>query len=143
MQKLIIALPLVAVFCGCALDRADPAARSARATYGAISIVCSGENSKCTLTIGDGALAAADGNGEVSQPTTMTTTQSPSFALPAGCDPITAGINAISYIAGEGIKAYAGKKNTASQTNGQATNTETCPDGNCGECVGDGCSEAR
>jgi len=139
MHKItFVAVVASVVLAGCALDRADPAARSARATYGPITITVY-DNSKVSFKIGDGALAAADGNGEISQPTTMTTTQSPQFTTPAGLDPVTAGIQAISYIAGKSIDAYAWKQSGKPSTQqggcagGDCEDSPSCPDGSCGD----------
>lgn len=149
MKNIIIPTIALLVVAGCAFDRADPAARSAKSTYGDISIVVSGNNSTANLTIGDGAMAAADGNGGISQPTTMTTTQSPQFSTPAGLDPISAGIQAVSYLAGKGIDAYTathggGSSNTTSTTQGceggNCSPETACPDGNCGTCSDGSCS---
>lgn len=114
------------LFGGCALDRADPAARSARATYGAISVVVSGDGSTCNLTIGDGALAAADGDGTVSQPTTQVTTQSPQITAPG--DWISAGIGGLVNLIGKGIDAM-GRGSSAAKA--PAAGADGCTGADC------------
>lgn len=103
------ALSIALFFCGgCALERADPAARSNRAIY-TITVTAHGDSSTASAYITDGLMATADGEGAITQPTTQTTTQNPEFS--GGLDPVTAGINAVAGVAREGIKAYAtGKK---------------------------------
>lgn len=106
-----LALLALAVVAGCGtLERADPAARSARAqyTFGAISAT---GGSTIRISLGDGAMAAADGDGGISQPTTTTTSVPTSFSVPTAMDPVSLaiqqGINAVTTLAGKGIDAYA------------------------------------
>lgn len=137
-MKKLICIAALAALTGCAFDRADPSARSARTTYGAITVTVSG-GSNCTVTLGDGAMAAADGDGTVSQPTTMTTSQSPTFQTPAGLDPVSVGINAIATIASKGIDAYTATKVSKSNA---AAGKDDCPGGNCSECTDGSCQDA-
>lgn len=143
MRKILV-LAAAAALAGCgSLDRADPSARSARTTYGAITVTAT-DNSTCTVTLGDGALAAADGDGGISQPSTMTTTQNPSLTMPG--DLVTAGISGITSLVGKGIDAYAARGTSAAKT---STVTAECPDGNCtiecanGECQDGGCTDGN
>lgn len=141
--KTLFAMLAAMALAGCGtFERADPAARSARATYGAISVVVSGSNSTCNLRIGDGAMAAADGNGDVSQPTTTTTTVSPQFeTMPYG-DPISIGIQAIAGLAGKGIDAYAARVKQNASGAKQTGESADCADGNCGDCGGSNCGSS-
>ena len=140
----IFALSLLAASClgGCALERADPAARSARASYGAISLVASGDHSTCTLNIGDGASTLADGEGAIHNPSSFTTTQSPEFS--GSADPVTAGITAIGRVATAGINAYAAKsgaKTAVADTAAKSAAADSVPgDTSPGSCTGDDCS---
>ena len=140
MKKFLIACAVAALLSGCgSIDRADPSARSARATYGAITITVT-DSSTCNFTLGDGALAAADGNGGISQPSTMTTTVSPQFTTPAGFDPVSMGINGIVTLAGNGIDLYGVKLQAdAAKQNQQQNQNGACPDGNCGDCSDGSC----
>ena len=143
-MKYVILLTTVATLAGCGtFERADPAARSARAqyTFGAISAT---GGSTIRINLGDGALAAADGDGGISQPTTTTTSVPTSFSLPAAMDPVSLaiqqGINAVTTLAGKGIDAYAQTHSTqqsapnAASTggqNGQGGEPPSCPGGAC------------
>ena len=110
---------LTGLLSGCAMERADPAARSARATYGAITLVASGAGAKASLTIGDGAFTAADGEGNVTQPSTQTATQNPDLSGAAGgLSPIGAGIAAATQIGGKLIDAT--KEVKAAKANAEA-----------------------
>lgn len=136
-------IAMLLALCGCALERADPAARSNRTTYGAISVVVSGANSYCTLTIGDGTIASADGEGSITQPSTQTTEQSPDVTVPG--DVVSAGIQAVGHVAGKAIDAYSAKKAAEGKdckdcaagkdckncTTGECTD---CADGECTDC---------
>ena len=134
----ILVLGLVlAVGCllgGCSLERADPAARSNRATY-TISVIAR-EGSTATAYITDGLMATADGEGAITQPSTLTTEQSPDITVPG--DAVSAGIQAVGHVAGKIIDAKAGKQ--ASQP---ASASQACPDGNCapGVCADGSCEE--
>jgi hypothetical protein len=135
---LLIALSWGVAGCAFDLPTADPAARSARAAYGDLTINAS-EGSTVNITLGDGALAAADGDGEVSQPTTMTTTQSPSFSMqfPAGMDPLSAGINGIVSLTSKGMDVYAAKAaREAAIVNAAGAAGAAKP-----ECTGSSCSD--
>ena len=136
---------------GCALERADPAAKSARATYGAVSIVVSGDNSTATISLGDGAFTAADGDGDVKQDSTLTTRQDADMSGPvAAANPITAGINAVANVATAGINAYVqthNKKDMSASGNSvkvpaTGTSGDDCPDcePSSEECEGGTCS---
>ena len=135
LHILVLGLVLAASFLlgGCALERADPAARSNRATY-TISVVAR-EGSTAYATISDGLMATADGEGAITQPSTLTTEQSPDITVPG--DAVSAGIQAVGHVAGKIIDAKAGK---ASQP---ATADAACPDGNCapGACADGSCEE--
>ena len=141
---LAVTFMLAAMLSGCgSLERGESAAKAARATYGAISLVASGDNSTCTLSMGDGALAAADGDGATEQKQSLATRQDPEFA---GGDPVTAGINAAAHLGGKAIDAYVGAKGDGSGgecsggecTGGECTGGE-CSDGEC--CTGGECSD--
>ena len=110
---------------GCALERADPAARSNRATY-TISVVAEG-GSTATAYITDGLMATADGEGAITQPATLTTEQSPDVTVPG--DAVTAGIQAIGHVTGKAIDAYtakaSGEKVEGQQTQGSAEKSAT------------------
>ena len=67
----LVALLCVGLMGGCALERADPAARSNRATY-TIGVGAEG-GSTATAYISDGLMATADGEGAITQPATLTT----------------------------------------------------------------------
>lgn len=110
---------------GCALERADPAARSNRATY-TITVTAHGEGSTAYATISDGLMATADGEGAVTQPATLTTTQNPELAVPG--DALSAGIQAAGHVAGKAIDAFAASAGGAARPAG-----ESCPDGDCSE----------
>lgn len=101
----LVALLCVGLLGGCALERADPAARSNRATY-TISVVAEG-GSTATAYISDGLMATADGEGAITQPATLTTEQSPDVTVPG--DAVSAGIQAIGHVTGKAIDAYAAK----------------------------------
>ena len=128
---------------GCALARADPAARSNRATY-TISVVAEG-GSTATAYISDGLMATADGEGAITQPATLTTEQSPDVTVPG--DAVTAGIQAIGHVTGKAIDAYAAKQGTGNGERGTACTdgnctTGACTDGNCeaGACADGSCT---
>ena len=134
--QLLLLVLLLAACCivgGCSLERADPAARSNRATY-TISVVAR-EGSTAYATISDGLMATADGEGAITQPSTLTTEQSPDITVPG--DAVSAGIQVAGKLAGKLIDAKAGK---ASQP---ATADAACPDGNCapGACTDGSCEE--
>lgn len=135
LQIMLLAALLVAccVAGGCALERADPAARSNRATY-TISVV-SREGSTATAYITDGLMATADGEGAITQPSTLTTEQSPDITVPG--DAVSAGIQVAGKLAGKLIDAKTG---TASQP---ASASQACPGGNCapGVCADGSCEE--
>ena len=130
---------------GCALERADPAARSNRATY-TISVVAEG-GSTATAYISDGLMATADGEGAITQPATLTTEQSPDVTVPG--DAVTAGIQAIGHVTGKAIDAYSAKasgEKAKSQLGSDsvkgASDAGDCPDGNCttGACTDGSCT---
>lgn len=135
-----LALLALAVVAGCGtFERADPAARSARAqyTFGNIQV---DNGSSLTINLGDGALAAADGDGGISQPTTTTTSVPTTFSVPAAMDPVSAGIQAVTTLASKGIDAYAqthGAQQSAPSVpsagcqGGQCSETPNCPGGAC------------
>jgi len=133
LHILVLGLVLAASFLlgGCALERADPAARSNRATY-TISVVAR-EGSTATAYITDGLMATADGEGAITQPSTLTTEQSPDITVPG--DAVSAGIQAVGHVAGKIIDAKAGKQATQAAA--------ACPDGNCSEpaCPDGSCQE--
>lgn len=130
----------LAALAGCGtLERADPAARSARAQYTFGPISATG-GSKVTINLGDGAMAAADGDGGISQPTTTTTSVPTSFTVPTAIDPVSAGIQAVTTLASKGIDAYAATHGT--QQNAANAPSAGCADGQCGEaatCPGGAC----
>ena len=136
LHILVLGLVLAASFLlgGCSLERADPAARSNRATY-TISVVAH-EGSTAYATISDGLMATADGEGAITQPSTLTTTQSPEITVPG--DAVSAGIQAVDHVAGKIIDAKAGKQATQAAQASQA-----CPGGNCapGVCADGSCEE--
>ena len=123
---------------GCSFERADPAARSNRATYTITVSRC--DNSTVTAYVRDGLMATADGEGAITQPSTQTTRQDPEFA---GADPVTAGINAAAHLGGKAIDAYAGKSSDAKSAKGDGSGGECgtgeCSDGAC--CTGGECSD--
>lgn len=139
-----LALLALAVVAGCGtFERADPAARSARAqyTFGAISAT---GGSTIRIDLGDGALAAADGDGGISQPTTTTTSVPTSFSVPTAIDPVSLaiqqGINAVTTLAGKGIDAYA--QTHGAQQSAPSAPSAGCQGGQCGEtpnCPGGAC----
>lgn len=141
MKALPVLSVLLVLLAGCALERADPAARSNRTTYGAISLVASGDHSTVTLTIGDGTIASADGEGAITQPATLTTEQSPDVTVPG--DAVSAGIQAIGHVAGKAIDAYATKASKAeAPSGGEPLQGEAdCANGDCdvGACPGGDC----
>ena len=130
LHLLVLAVLFAAamLFAGCAMERADPAARSNRATY-TISIVAK-DGSTATAYIADGLMATADGEGAVSQPSTLTTEQSPDITVPG--DAVSAGIQAIGHVTGKAIDAYSASK--AKQAGGTACTDGSCTDGNCTDC---------
>ena len=146
MKALPVLSVLLVLLAGCALERADPAARSNRTTYGAISLVASGDGSSCSLTIGDGTIASADGEGAITQPATLTTEQSPDVTVPG--DAVSAGIQAIGHVTGKAIDAYAAKASKAeAPSGGEPLQGEAdCANGDCevdacpgGDCEVDAC----
>lgn len=136
LHILVLGLVLAASFLlgGCAGERADPAARSNRATY-TISVVAR-EGSTATAYITDGLMATADGEGAITQPSTLTTEQSPDITVPG--DAVSAGIQVAGKLAGKLIDAKAGK-----QTPQAAQASQACPGGNCapGACTDGSCEE--
>ena len=123
-MKYVILLTAVAALAGCGtFERADPAARSARASYtfGNIQV---DNGSTLTINLGDGALAAADGDGGISQPTTTTTSVPTTFSVPAAMDPVSAGIQAVTTLASKGIDAYA-------RTHGAQQSAPSAPSAGC------------
>lgn len=139
-MKYVILLTTGATLAGCGtLERADPAARSARAqyTFGAISAT---GGSTIRINLGDGALAAADGDGGISQPTTTTTSVPTTFSVPAAMDPVSAGIQAVTTLASKGIDSYT--KTHMVQQSAPSTPSAGCQNGQCGEtpgCPGGAC----
>lgn len=128
---LLTALAAALLATGCALERADPAARSNRTTYGAISLVASGDGATVSLTIGDGTIASADGEGAITQPSTLTTEQSPDVTVPG--DAVSAIASGVAHLGGKAIDAY-----TASAQNSKDCADGVCSEGACSEGV---CSE--
>ncbi len=124
---------------GCALERADPAARSNRAVY-TITVTAHGDGSTASAYISDGLMATADGEGSITQPSTLTTEQSPDITVPG--DALTAGIQAVGNLAGKAIDAHAAAKNAEAAKSAEAASAE-CPGGNCapGSCPGGNCQE--
>ena len=137
LQILLLAALLVAccVAGGCSLERADPAARSNRATY-TISVVAH-EGSNVNAYVADGLMATADGEGAITQPSTLTTEQSPDITVPG--DAVSAGIQAVGHVAGKAIDAHAAAKagNGGTGNGDQGTvadpHAADCPNGNCQE----------
>lgn len=118
---------------GCSFDRADPAARSNRAMY-TITVNAHGDNSTAMAYIRDGLMATADGEGTVSQPTSMTTEQSPDLTMPG--DVASAVVSGVAHLGGKAIDAYAAKKGaktgkTDAGSTGQGQTSEGCVGGNC------------
>lgn len=133
---LAIVFAVAMLFAGCAMERADPAARSNRATY-TISIVAK-DGSTATAYIADGLMATADGEGAVSQPSTLTTEQSPDITVPG--DAVSAGIQAVGHVVGKGIDAYAAsKQNATGDCKTGDCKTGNCTDGNCTDCTDGSC----
>jgi hypothetical protein len=138
---LAIVFAFAMLFAGCAMERADPAARSNRATY-TISIVAK-DGSTATAYIADGLMATADGEGAVSQPSTLTTEQSPDITVPG--DAVSAGIQAVGHVTGKAIDAYSASKASQGTGNGGTGNGGTackdgsCKDGNCTDCTDGSC----
>ena len=128
MKKIITVAALLAV-CGCGtFERADPAARSARASY-TFGPIQADNGSTVYINLGDGAMAAADGDGTISQPITTTTSNPTTFQTPAAMDPISLGIQAIAGLAGKGIDAYANVKAKAAAPKTEAkADCENCGD---------------
>ncbi len=139
LHVLVLGLALAAIFLlgGCALERADPAARSNRAVY-TITVTAHGDSSTASAYISDGLMATADGEGAITQPSTLTTEQSPDITVPG--DAVSAGIQAVGHVAGKIIDAKAG---TASQTSQASQASQVCPGGNCapGVCADGSCGE--
>ena len=117
-----------ALFGGCALERADPAARSNRAIY-TLTVTAHGDNSTATAYIADGLMATADGEGAITQPSTLTTEQSPDVTVPG--DALTAGIQAVGQVVGKGIDAYSASKSGDCKTGDCADGK--CTDGKCSD----------
>ena len=138
MKKLILVVALAALG-GCGtLERDDPSARSARSSY-TFGNIQADNGSTVTITLGDGALAAADGDGAITQPSTTTTSVPTMFQTPAALDPVSMGISAIATLAGKGIDAYAAKQQATA-----AMAKPDCSGGSCAEpnqCSGGACSE--
>ena len=133
---LAIVFAAAMLFAGCAMERADPAARSNRATY-TISIVAK-DGSTATAYIADGLMATADGEGAVTQPSTLTTEQSPDITVPG--DAVSAGIQAVGHVVGKGIDAYAAsKQNATGDCKTGDCKTGNCTDGNCTDCTDGSC----
>lgn len=133
----------LAVSCltGCAFERAEPAAKSARTTYGAISIVVSGDNSYCTYTMGDGAMTAADGDGATAQTTKQASTQNPEFS--GATDPVSAAIQTGGKVAVAGIGAYTathGKSGETAKADGDKESAKTAVEDVVQGCTGDDCN---
>lgn len=137
MKKMLVVVAALIAVAGCGtFERADPSARSARSSY-TFGNIQADNGSTVKITLGDGAMAAADGDGAVSQPTTTTTSVPTSFQT-GGLDPVSLGISAIANLAGKGIDAYAARQKA------QAANDANCPNGNCSEaadCPNGNCSE--
>ena len=126
---LFVALLIVAgLIAGCALERADPAARSNRATY-TISVVAEG-GSTATAYISDGLMATADGEGAITQPARQSAEQSPEVTVPG--DAVTAGIQAVGHVVGKGIDAVAASQ--AAKTQSDANPTPTDANAECADC---------
>lgn len=131
-----LGLAVMGLCCGCAWERSDPAARSNRATF-TLSVIAHGDNSTATGYITDGLLATADGEGTITQPSTLTTEQSPDLTMPA--DALSAGITAAAHIGGKAIDAYSASKAASADGGGgpQTANSKlqtspaSCPGGNC------------
>jgi hypothetical protein len=131
----------VSLLTGCALERAEPAAKSARTTYGAISIVVSGDNSYCTYTMGDGAMTAADGDGATAQTTKQASTQNPEFS--GATDPVSAGIQTVGKVAVAGIDAYTAthsKSGESAKADGDKESAKTAVEDVVQGCTGDDCN---
>ena len=81
-------------------------------------------------------MATADGEGAITQPSTLTTEQSPDITVPG--DAVSAGIQAVGHVAGKIIDAKAGK-----QSSQPASASQACPGGNCapGACADGSCEE--
>jgi len=116
LHLLVMAAVLTAAYLlsGCAMERADPDARSNRATY-TISVVAR-EGSSATAYIQDGLMATADGEGAITQPSTLTTEQSPDITVPG--DALTAGIQTVGSLAGRAIDAHAARSQAAAGCDG-------------------------
>lgn len=137
MKKLITVMALIAV-AGCGtFERADPSARSARASYTFGNIQATG-SSTIRIVLGDGAMAAADGDGTISQPTTTTTSVPTTFQTPAALDPVSLGIQAIANLAGKGIDAYAANQQAKAAAQKTEAKTDAKTDAKA-ECEGDDC----
>lgn len=142
MNRLMFAVAGVALLAGCQspIDHADPAARSARAQYTFGNIQVEG-GSTFTLTMGDGSIAAADGNGDVTQPSSFTHTPSMTFTTPVGMDPISAAISTVGQVAVKGIDAYTATHTSGAKANKAAAGTDDCPGGDCDKCTDGSCGE--
>lgn len=131
----LAALLAAAAMAGCQspIERSDPASKSARTTYGAISIVCSGDSSYCTFTLGDGAFTAADGEGATTTTASNDAAAKATAQVPGSA--VAAGINAAATVIGKGIDAYAATK--SQDCNGGDCADGSCADGSCadGECT--------
>lgn len=120
---------------GCAMERADPAARSNRATY-TITVNAAG-GSTVTAYVADGLMATADGEGAITQPSTLTTTQSPEITVPG--DAVSAGIQAAGHVVGKIVDAKAAK---AADCPSGASPEAGCGNGGCqgGGCIDGNCA---
>lgn len=127
----------LAALAGCGTT--DPAARSARAQY-TFGDIHADNGSKITINLGDGAMAAADGDGSISQPTTRTTSVPITFSVPSTVTPWAAGIEAVTTLATRGMDTYAQTHGT--QQNASNAPSTGCENGQCGEaatCPGGAC----
>lgn len=125
-------LALMLSLCGCAFERADPAARSNRAIY-TITVTAHGDNSKASAYIKDGLMATADGEGAITQPSTQSAEQSPDVTVPG--DVVSAGIQAVGHVAGKAIDAYAAKQSKDAKAAEAVKDCANCTDGSCEDCV--------
>ena len=137
---------LAAMLTGCLspLERADPASKSARSTYGAITVTAT-EGSTVHFTLGDGAFTAADGDGDTTATATNSAKGDARLAVPlTGWGAlIQAGAGLIS----QGLSLLGSSDQTtpaAPATSATPAASLDCPDGNCSEavCPDGNCSEA-
>lgn len=134
-MKNLITCTILLALAGCLspFERADPASKSARATYGAISVVASGDNSTATLTLGDGAFTAADGDGDTSSSATLTTRTDAKFDITMPASAFGYLVGAAYHLGMRGIDALAGtgsSQSTAASASAKSVNA-SCPDGSC------------